>query len=49
MATPIDEKAIEDLKFSVCLPEKIAVGMLEERLTDRRGIAAVQAEAVVRA
>jgi len=48
MATPIDEKAIDNLKFSVCLPEPIAVGLLEERLTDRRGIAAVQQARVLR-
>lgn len=48
MATPIDERAIDDLKFSVCLPERVAIDMLEERLTDRRGVAAVQTETVVR-
>lgn len=41
MQTPIEEKTIEDLKFSVCLPDHLAKGLLRERLTDRPGIRGV--------
>src|SRR5690606_27404523 len=40
MHTPIEEKTIDDLKFSRCLPRPLAVRQLEERLTDRAAIAA---------
>lgn len=40
MHTPIEEKTIDDLKFSQCLPRPLAVRQLEERLTDRAAIAA---------
>jgi ATP-dependent Lhr-like helicase len=38
MRTPIEEKTIEELKFSECLPRQVAVRALQERLTDRSGI-----------
>ena len=41
LATPIEQKAIDDLKFSACLPPDLAVRELAERLTDRKGIEAV--------
>jgi ATP-dependent Lhr-like helicase len=46
MRTPIEEKTIEELKFSECLPRPMAVRELEERLTDRVGIASVLNESV---
>jgi ATP-dependent Lhr-like helicase len=41
MRTPIEEKTIEALKFSECLPRPLAVKELEERLTDRVGVSGV--------
>lgn len=38
MRTPIEEKTIEALKFSECLPRELAVAELQDRLTDRPGI-----------
>ena len=35
---PISAEAIEQLKFSSCLPHQMAVAMLESRLMDRRGL-----------
>ncbi|MBI2567263.1 MAG: DEAD/DEAH box helicase [Candidatus Schekmanbacteria bacterium] len=43
-ASPVQEKVIDDLKFSVCLPMGIAMRMLEERLTDREAVRAVLAQ-----
>ena len=47
LRTPVDEGAIDRLKFSACLPRVLAVSVLEERLTDRRAITAVLNEPVV--
>ncbi len=44
MRAPIEDRAIDDLKFSTCLPRATARRELEERLTDRRAVAAVLAE-----
>jgi ATP-dependent Lhr-like helicase len=44
MLTPIEEKALADLKFSVCLPKTLGVRELQERLTDRAAIRAVLSE-----
>jgi hypothetical protein len=46
MATPIEEKTIDDLKFSVCLPHDVAVSMLQRRMTDHEAIRAVLSEPV---
>jgi len=35
---PISEEAIEQLKFSSCLPHEMAVAMLESRLMDQRAL-----------
>jgi len=43
---PISEEAIEQLKFSSCLPRDTAVEMLESRLMDRRALAACLQEPV---
>ncbi len=44
MRTPIEEKTIDGLKFSECLPRPLAVKELEERLTDRPAIASTARE-----
>jgi len=46
LRTPIEEKALVDLKFSVCLPKALGVRELQERLTDRAAIRAVLEEPV---
>lgn len=46
MMSPVDDRAIDDLKFSVCLPRDLAVRELEVRLTDAPAIRAVLAEPV---
>jgi ATP-dependent Lhr-like helicase len=33
----IDEKAVEGLKFSACLPPQLAIEMLERRMADLHG------------
>ncbi|MBI2569076.1 MAG: DEAD/DEAH box helicase [Candidatus Schekmanbacteria bacterium] len=48
LRSPVQEKSIDDLKFSACLPRSLAIQMLEERLTDRLGISAVLGEEVDR-
>ena len=45
--TPIADRAIEQLKFSDCLPREIAVQVLEARMTDTAAIQSVAAERVV--
>jgi hypothetical protein len=47
MNTPIEERTIDDLKFSVCLPKTIAIRELQERMTDREAIRAVLNEPVI--
>lgn len=46
MNSPVEQKAIDDLKFSVCLPPPLAVGLLQKRLTDRTAITKVLSEPV---
>ena len=46
MATPIEAKALDDLKFSACLPADVATAMLQRRLTDHAAIRSVLAERV---
>ena len=46
MATPVDDKTLDDLKFSVCLPRQIATDMLRRRMTDRAAIRSVLSEPV---
>lgn len=46
MMSPVDDRAIDDMKFSVCLPRDLAVRELQVRLTDNSAIAAVLAEPV---
>jgi ATP-dependent Lhr-like helicase len=46
MRTPVAAEAIDRLKFSVCLPESLAVEVLEARLTDCAAIQAVLAEPI---
>jgi ATP-dependent helicase Lhr and Lhr-like helicase len=38
IVTPVDPKALVQLKFSDCLPHKLATKELESRLTDRPAI-----------
>lgn len=41
LKSPVDDRALEGLKFSACLPEHLARRELEERLTDSASIAVV--------
>ena len=43
-ATPVNEKALDGLKFSACLPEWLARQTLSQRMTDVEAIQAVLAE-----
>jgi len=43
---PVSEEAIEQLKFSSCLPHETAVEMLESRLMDRRALDACLKEPI---
>ena len=45
-ATPVNDKALDGLKFSACLPEWLARRMLSERMTDVAAIKSVLAENV---
>lgn len=38
----VDERAVEGLKFSECLPSELALSTLQARLHDRRGVEHVQ-------
>lgn len=38
LVTPIDDRAVDRLKFSDCLPKALAVEILEARMTDARAI-----------
>ncbi len=42
----VDEQAVEGLKFSECLPETVALRVVEERLADVNAVARVVAEPV---
>jgi ATP-dependent Lhr-like helicase len=42
----VDERAIEGLKFSACLPRPLALEMLERRLADVEGVKAVLGQRV---
>lgn len=46
MRPSFDEAAIEDLKFSECLPKNLAMEMLETRMKDDAGICSLFAEEV---
>jgi len=44
IVTPVDPKALSQLKFSGCLPRELATKELESRLTDRPGIVKILGE-----
>ncbi len=48
IATPVDPKALTQLKFSDCLPRELASKELESRLTDRPAILEILGRACVR-
>jgi hypothetical protein len=39
--SPVAQRALEELKFAVCLPDSLSQKVLEERTTDRKGVSAV--------
>jgi ATP-dependent Lhr-like helicase len=39
--SPVAKRALDELKFAVCLPDNVAHKVLEERTTDRKGISSV--------
>ncbi|NLS95415.1 MAG: DEAD/DEAH box helicase [Planctomycetaceae bacterium] len=43
---PISPEMVQELKFSSCLPEELAVGMLEARLVDKRALGSCLQEPV---
>ena len=45
-ATPVNDKALDGLKFSACLPEWLARRILSQRMTDVAAIESVLAERV---
>lgn len=46
LAPPVADQAIDDLKFSECLPRELATRMLQDRLRDLRGMEGVLREPV---
>jgi ATP-dependent Lhr-like helicase len=45
-ALPIDEQAVDELKFSECLPREVADGVVRGRVRDLEGVAATKATPV---
>lgn len=45
-ATPVPDDALDALKFSTCVPRRLALRTLRERRADRDGVARVLAEPV---
>lgn len=43
---PIDERAVDELKFSECLPPEIANSVVRERVQDPQGVAAIKSAPV---